>query len=108
MSFYFPYTSKVTAAYFPPLIISLICLARRVPPFHLLAAFFLATPESIPWFRKSSTIRTVFWAVHHASSTSLTGPINVPLRIAQVWTVKQAGRERPGVMLGAACLAVRK
>jgi hypothetical protein len=83
MSFYFPYTSKVTAAYFPPLIISLICLARRVPPFHLLAAFFLATPESIPWLRKSSTIRTVFfWAVHHASSTSLTGPINVPLRTA--------------------------
>ena len=80
MSFSFPYTSEVTADYFPPLIISLICLARRVPPFHLLAAFFLATPESIPWLCKSSTIHTVFWAVHHASST--TGPINVPLRIA--------------------------
>jgi hypothetical protein len=48
--------SSTTSLLFPPLIILLIRLARSVPPFHLLAAFFLATPESIPRLGESSAI----------------------------------------------------
>lgn len=95
---------------FPPLIILLIRHAHSVPPFHLLATFFLATPESIPRLGESSASHILLWAVHHAISTSLTGPIHVPLRIARVCTARlaHAGTERPRVMHVTACLAGEK